>query len=825
MKRRFAALSLLMLIWACTDQTLPTRPGDVPDATLRGPLADRYIVVYDGAVTDAAAVTTRLTEELGVSPDYVYEGGFQGFAAELRADQLDRLRTDPRVRFIEQDQVFTINQTQSPTPSWGLDRVDQVNLPLDNSYTFNTTGAGVTLYGIDTGIRTTHNDFTGRTGAGFTAINDGNGTNDCNGHGTHTASTAAGSTYGVAKGMTVVPVRVLDCGGSGTTSGVIAGIQWVTANAQLPAVANMSLGGGASAALDAAVAASVAAGVVYSVSAGNSNISACLASPAREPSAITVGATDINDRRASFSNFGTCVDLFAPGVNITAAWNAGNNASNTISGTSMSAPHVSGVAGLYLEQFPAATPAQVDSALGVNATTGVVQNPGSGSPNRLLYMGFIGGGPPPPPPPPPPTNQAPVAAFTWSCNGLTCTFDASSSTDDQGIVSYVWTAPNGKVIANGVTWTRTFNRPSTIKPVLTVTDAQGLSDSVQHTVSFGNVDQPPVASFTWSCDVQLNCTFDASGSTDDVGIVAYTWTDSTGAQLGTGQVLTLSFGAPTVFDMTLTVADSAAQTDSQTQTITVGNPNQPPVASFAWSCDAQMNCTFDASGSTDDNGIVAYTWTDQTGTQLGTGQVLVLSFSSFTTFDMTLTVADAQGLTDSQTQTVTVGTPNQPPTASFTWSCDAQMNCTFDASGSTDDNGIVAYTWTDQTGTQLGTGQVLTLSFSSATTFDMTLTVADAQGLTDSQTQTVTVGANQPPVAAFTWTCNASHTCTFDASGSTDDQGIVSYVWTAPNGKVIANGVTWTRTFNRGGVTINPTLTVTDGDGATDSVTHAVTIP
>jgi subtilisin family serine protease len=300
------------------------------------------------------------------------------------------------------------------------------------------------------------------------------GVNDCNGHGTHTATTAAGTTFGVAKAMIVHPVRVLDCGGSGSTSGVIAGIDWVTANHISPAVANMSLGGPPDPALDQAVAASVAAGVVYSVSAGNNNTNACTQSPAREPSAITTGATNKTDKRAAFSNFGTCLDIFAPGVAITAGWIGSSTATNTISGTSMAAPHVAGVAGLYLEANPTATPAQVTSAITTNATLNKVVNPGAGSANRLLYMGFIGGGG---------GNQPPVANFTFSCNAShVCNFDGSSSTDDVGVVSYVWKRGNGTQLGTGVTLTQTFPGTGNFVISLTVTDAGSLSNTKTVTV-------------------------------------------------------------------------------------------------------------------------------------------------------------------------------------------------------------------------------------------------------------------------------------------------------------------------------------------------------
>ena len=327
-----------------------------------------------------------------------FSAAIDGFSARMSDSAVEQLRQNPDVAYIEADQRVSADATQSPA-TWGLDRVDQRNLPLNNSYTYNATGQGVTAYIIDTGILASHNEFGGRVGSGYTAINDGRGTTDCNGHGTHVAGTVGGSTYGVAKQVALRPVRVLDCTGNGATSGVIAGVDWVTANhaAGAPAVANMSLGGGVSSALDTAVNNSIADGVTYAVAAGNENTNACNGSPSRVAAALTVGSTTSTDARSSFSNYGSCLDLFAPGSNITSAWYTGNTATNTISGTSMATPHVAGVAALYLQGSPSASPATVGSAITGTATTGVVGNPGTGSPNRLLYSLLTGGGTTPPP--------------------------------------------------------------------------------------------------------------------------------------------------------------------------------------------------------------------------------------------------------------------------------------------------------------------------------------------------------------------------------------------------------------------------------------------
>jgi subtilisin family serine protease len=349
-----------------------------------------FIVVLDEGVEDVAAVAAEQAARKGSGGvGHVYEHALKGFSIELTPSAAEELAADPRVVSIEPDGVVTTQTTQTGA-TWGIDRIDQRNRPLSGTYTYTRTGAGVKAYIIDTGIRFTHSQFGGRATSGYDAV-DGGAADDCNGHGTHVAGTVGGSTYGVAKGVSLVAVRVLNCSGSGSTSGVIAGIDWVTGNhgQGQPAVANMSLGGGASAALDAAVNRSISDGVSYAVAAGNGDVfgnqaNACNYSPARVGAAMTIGATDSSDRKASWSNYGSCVDWFAPGVSITSAWYNSNTATRTISGTSMATPHTAGVAAQYLQGNTGATPASVRTAL-FNLTTKSIVTSSSTTNNHLLF--------------------------------------------------------------------------------------------------------------------------------------------------------------------------------------------------------------------------------------------------------------------------------------------------------------------------------------------------------------------------------------------------------------------------------------------------------
>jgi len=494
--RALGAPLALTALAACGDPSAPTsspnaRSGHstasaaVPSRPPSARLSDQYIVTFAPSVTDVGGAAQELTRRSGGQLIFTYRSAIRGFAARIPSQALTGLRKNPQISRIEEDvavQAPSNPKGDASSSSWGIDRIDQSALPLDGKYMAVATGSGVNIYIVDTGIRRTHAELIGRSPVGFTTIADGNGTDDCHGHGTHVAGIAAGTTVGVARGATVYPVRVMDCTGWGASSDVLAGLDWVMQNHAAPAVVNMSIGRDRSPTLDSAVASLVSSGITVVASAGNAGTDACTQSPAGEPSVLTVAASDRYDQQVSNSNGGPCVDLFAPGANIRSAWRTTDTSYAVASGTSMASPHVAGAAALYLESHPNAQPSEVSNALVKSATVGVLTWLGSGSPNQLLFTGVVGAGTPS-------QDQPPTASFRASCQNSRCSFDASGSRDDKGIVSYRWYFGDGSapLTSSSPKTTYRFVFASTYSVVLVVTDSAGQTALAQVAVKIKRV--------------------------------------------------------------------------------------------------------------------------------------------------------------------------------------------------------------------------------------------------------------------------------------------------------------------------------------------------
>ncbi|HCA4899221.1 S8 family peptidase [Acinetobacter baumannii] len=371
-------------VYAASNVTNPVNDS----SQAKGIIKNQYIVILNKDAGPSKDFAQNIAKQHAGKVLQSYDTVLKGFAIYLPDTAgtafIEAMKKNPQVLSVESDTIVNIDATTQSNPDWGLDRIDQKALPLNSAYSYLQTGSGTTAYIVDTGILSSHQEFSGRVLSGYTAISDGNGTTDCNGHGTHVAGTVGGTTYGVAKNVNLVPIRILGCDGSGASSNVIAGLDWILKNGKKPAVVNMSLGGATSSSLDSAVENLYNNGYVMVVAAGNSNTDACTSSPARVSKAITVAATDNTDTRASYSNYGSCVDIFAPGSQINSSWIGSNTATKILNGTSMATPHVAGVVAEMLQSAPTASPQTISTNLLNQASSNVVKNP-SGSPNRLLY--------------------------------------------------------------------------------------------------------------------------------------------------------------------------------------------------------------------------------------------------------------------------------------------------------------------------------------------------------------------------------------------------------------------------------------------------------
>jgi subtilisin family serine protease len=597
MRHLLAGCFGILSLAACNDSTAPApSQSSTPRVPVNAPAADvwagHYIVVLKDRASTSEEVVQRHSRGRRLTMDQHFKTVMHGFAAAMSDEDLDSLRNDPDVESIEPDRYVHQMGTETGM-GWALDRVDQHAMPLNGAFAYGATGAGVNVYVVDGGIRYSHQEFGGRAHFAFDALG-GNGS-DCNGHGTGVAGIVGGNVHGVAKGATIYSVRVFPCSGSTPLSTILAGIDWVTAHHKSPAVANLSLGATGAPILDSAVARSIRSGVTYVVAAGNNGGDACAISPGKLKDVINVGATDASDSRASWSNYGSCITMFAPGVAVASADYYSDVSLASWNGTSMSAPMVTGAVALYLQGHPTASPATVRGAIVGNTTNGIVKSL-SGSANKLLYTAWIGsaGAPPVAPPAPPaapsPPPVAPVipivtgATVSYKCSKNVCAFDASSSRPSAGVSSYAWTFGDGKY-GTGSKWVHTYPSSASYTWSVTVVDRAGRkyvtgrsvtpasATGTSSTTTPSGTTPPPTsgtfsANFSVSCNAKHSCTFDAGSSVIPKGVSSYNWNFGDGYQ-GTTVKLTHDYSGKKTVSVTLKIYDKSLAWKSLTRTVTV----------------------------------------------------------------------------------------------------------------------------------------------------------------------------------------------------------------------------------------------------------------
>ncbi len=851
MRRTAFSAGTLCALVACSDA--PSSPAPTPliapaaaSLTLGGgsvPIPGRYIVRYRANALDWQLRVQSLTSAHGAVVERVYSAVFNGAAIQIADSLAQTLLADPNVLSVEQDQMLSIATTQT-NPTWGLDRIDQRNRPLNQAYTYSSGGAGVTVYIVDTGIDFSQADFQGRASKALDVITNNGTAADCNGHGTHVAGTVGSATYGVAKQAALKAVRVLDCTGHGPMSGLLSAVDWITLNAQRPAVVNMSLTGVLSASLNAAVEFSIASGITYVVAAGNATADACSASPSSAPNAITVGATDANDAFASWSNFGGCVRILAPGMNIASLW-LGNGSASTQSGTSMASPHVAGAAALYLQLNPTATPAQVRSALTSNATTGVATGVPGATPNLLLYTGFLT------------VQQAPVANFTSACTFLSCSFNGTSSTALAN-ATYTWQFGDA-ASGSGANASHVYAAPGTYTVSLTVADING-SNTKTGTVTVGS-NQPPMAIISlpisgtthmrdWAAIVSV--AFAGTANDPETGLLpgaSLVWRSDRDGLIGTGtsfQKTNLSLGTHVI---SLVATDPQGAADTATTTITIiALIKPPPVAiitsPLANSVFLQGGAVLFVGSASDAEGVLSgasLVWRSNRDGQIGTGITFSTSALSVGQHTITLTATNPKGVTGTTTVSITIGAINAPPIAAITTpaaNSSAVLGSTvsFNGSGNDPETGALSgasLVWRSSRDGQIGTGTSFSKTTLSLGAHTVTLIATDAQGAADTASTTITIVAppNQPPTAAIASPADNSTviqgaSITFAGSANDPESGAMSgasLVWRSSRDGQIGTGTSFSKTtLSLGAHTI--TLTATDPQGATDAATTTITV-